>query len=175
MITNTKNQLPIKHFLQNLRAQSSFCPHYMMIDCSDVEASAIGQRLSWKRQHHLLQLAFPQGRLSSKQTEDQSSDQSAEGKRSSLTQAQLSREGAVQGIKQLMKSDSETTFNLRWEAYQVRWQSEPAWLAYINAQWKDKKTRWAEPWRADHHDSINTNNYIERWHEELKHRHLKTL
>ncbi|PWZ01814.1 hypothetical protein BCV70DRAFT_156608 [Testicularia cyperi] len=173
LLTNTENQLPVTNFLKALQDQLNFKPQFLMIDCSETEAAAIDAAFHKSTQilychWHFLKAVVAASRQKIKGNPDLPADQRTK-------EVQAMRSKAVEGIIKMMRAATEEELDCLWTAYQSEWDAETAWLKYISDQWHGKRRRWADAWRQLPHQGIDTNNYIERWHEELKRRYLKTL
>ncbi|KAH8920028.1 hypothetical protein BT69DRAFT_1195799, partial [Atractiella rhizophila] len=49
----------------------------------------------------------------------------------------------------------------------------PEWVSYLETQWINQKERWGQAWRKECTLNIDTNNYIESWHRDLKVNYIK--
>ena len=68
--------------------------------------------------------------------------------------------------------NSEQEFDIEWERMLSRWEQYPDFLNYMTRQWKPSRQRWSSAWRKFPHDAINTNNFVESWHNQLKRNYL---
>ncbi|KIJ31012.1 hypothetical protein M422DRAFT_267434 [Sphaerobolus stellatus SS14] len=68
----------------------------------------------------------------------------------------------------LLQSKTPEDFDRQWIGMQKEWADQPKWLKYMTEGWILKKERWARAWRKHAHYGIDTNNFIESWHSNLK-------
>ncbi|KIJ33949.1 hypothetical protein M422DRAFT_264088 [Sphaerobolus stellatus SS14] len=54
------------------------------------------------------------------------------------------------------------------DTIQCEYDDQRAWLKYMREEWIPKKERWAGAWRKHAHHGVDTNNFIESWHSNLK-------
>ncbi|KIJ25137.1 hypothetical protein M422DRAFT_273914 [Sphaerobolus stellatus SS14] len=75
-------------------------------------------------------------------------------------------------LGKLLRSLTPEAFDEQWEHIQVEWADQKAWLKYMAKEYIPTKERWAQAWRQHAHEGIDTNNYIESWHSNLKRNYL---
>ncbi|KIJ32606.1 hypothetical protein M422DRAFT_265491 [Sphaerobolus stellatus SS14] len=162
MLTNHESHFLLEHFLKWLR-KCQFAPKTIMIDCSDTEALAIRKACPDVVVHilycywHLWQawdsnikekLVFKYMRCK----EDC---------------AELIKD-VRKAVAVLLKAKSAEEFDYQWEWIECEYDDQCAWLKYMREEWIPKKERWAGAWRKHAHHGVDTNNFIESWHSNLK-------
>ncbi|CAD6936245.1 unnamed protein product [Tilletia caries] len=171
MFTNGEDAQPISFWLKALRRHSrvQFQPRHIMIDCSATEVCAIRSAFpppvtpfilfcDW----HMLKAmtassktkvkghaGHPRGTLQVKDNQ----------------QAQIR---ARAGFMRLMNAATRPAFALAASAYLDEWSCCPEWTKYVDETWLARKEMWARAWRQESHRGVDTNNFIESWHNQLK-------
>ncbi|KAF8585202.1 hypothetical protein K439DRAFT_1660372 [Ramaria rubella] len=56
----------------------------------------------------------------------------------------------------------------QWEELQLDWADQHDWVTYMEQEWVHHKECWARAWRQHAHYGIDTNNFVESWHSNLK-------
>ncbi|KAI9309927.1 hypothetical protein BX666DRAFT_2145619 [Dichotomocladium elegans] len=90
------------------------------------------------------------------------------------------RDDAFSYLKRMMYAENEEDFQMAYDEL-VMWveQHEQEWdandlIQYIDDHYLGKKEKWSRAWRQ-HNYHIDTNNFIESWHQSLKEVYLKGL
>ena len=86
------------------------------------------------------------------------------------------RDRAVYGFREMMHSATPAEFAKRWAAYRAAFADQPDWLRYMESAWRgpEKVVRWVRAWLdGTAHYRIETNNYVESWHNQLKRNYLR--
>ncbi|CAD6960485.1 unnamed protein product, partial [Tilletia controversa] len=68
----------------------------------------------------------------------------------------------------LMNAHDPQSFDEELRKFMERWRRCEDWTTYIQTFWVPYKKMWARAWRQQPHKGVNTNNYIESWHNQLK-------
>ncbi|KAF8515617.1 hypothetical protein BU17DRAFT_51568 [Hysterangium stoloniferum] len=58
---------------------------------------------------------------------------------------------------------------------QEAWTEQKAWLKYMANEWIPHREHWCHAWCKHVHYGIDTNNYIESWHSNLKWNYLHKI
>ena len=76
----------------------------------------------------------------------------------------------------LMQEADVSTFQKKLKQFKKRWQSsQPRFWGYFNRYWlaKRKYKRWAKCYQPAIYTNMETNNYVESWHKQLKYTYLR--
>lgn len=171
MLTNNQSSVPIRKWLHAMKIQLLFRPQHFMIDCSDTEALGIHWAYSDKPPQilycdwHLMKSLVKRAKELLSASQDLPPAQC-------VKISQELRKSAKNGFVNLMNTCTGEAFEAGWLLYQEEWAAFPKWIQYIMHEWIGTKDRWCRAWRQTPHQGIDTNNYIERWHGQLKQRYL---
>ncbi|KAE8180866.1 hypothetical protein CF335_g9120, partial [Tilletia laevis] len=171
MLTNGEHAQPIVFWLQALRRDPRvrFIPKQIMIDCSSTELSAI--RMAYPPDNlptvlfcdwHMLKAMSDQ---SKKKVRGHSQHTRGAQK---IAANQLAQKEARESFIVLMNAPDQAAFETQAAAYLQTWSCCPAWQAYIQKEWLPQRAMWARAWRTMSHRGVDTNNFIESWHNQLK-------
>ncbi|KAI9309930.1 hypothetical protein BX666DRAFT_2015029 [Dichotomocladium elegans] len=90
------------------------------------------------------------------------------------------RDDALQYLAGMMYADTEEDYNMiydemiMWaEHHQQEWDVDD-FIAYFDSYYAEKKEKWSRVWRRGNYN-IDTNNFIESWHQSLKEVYLSGL
>ncbi|KAE8179493.1 hypothetical protein CF328_g9463 [Tilletia controversa] len=171
MLTNAEHAQPIAFWLEALRRHPRlrFSPRQFMIDCSTTELSAIRQAFpgpltpdvffcDW----HMLKAVTASSKLKVK----------GEGNYPKgalrIQDNQKAQKEARSDFLLLMNAHDPQSFDEEIRKFMERWRRCEDWTTYIQTFWVPYKKMWARAWRQQPHKGVNTNNYIESWHNQLK-------
>ncbi len=156
LITQDKSQNTLELWLRTLR-DIGMKPKFVMIDISDVEASAISRvygleitiyycwfhvKQAWNRQ--------VKSKLGNVHTEE-----------------------ALHDLNGLLYAESLEELNNKTISFTNKWQEFTEFFSYINNYFFSRFPRWSKSYRSTFHGRIDTNNYIESWHRTLKYYFMK--
>ncbi|KAE8251485.1 hypothetical protein A4X13_0g3973 [Tilletia indica] len=171
MLTNGEAAHPIIFWLEALRRHPRvrFQPRHIMIDCSVTEVSAIRNAFpapstpiilfcDW----HMLKAMTANSKLKVKGHAGHPRGAL------SISDNQQAQRRARDGFIKLMNASTREAFASSASAYLVEWQCCPDWVKYVEDTWLTRKEMWARAWRQEGHRGVDTNNFIESWHNQLK-------
>jgi len=72
----------------------------------------------------------------------------------------------------LMSVPDQAQFLEQSEQYLRSWSCCPSWVTYVQETWLSRKEQWARAWRQEAHRGVDTNNFMESWHNQLKSTYL---
>ncbi|KAE8251135.1 hypothetical protein A4X06_0g2797 [Tilletia controversa] len=171
MFTNAEHAQPIIYWLECLRRDPRlrFKPSHFMIDCFTTELLAIRTAFTapstpsvlfcdW----HMLKAMTANSKLKVKGHEGH--PQGALRNQDN----QLAQKEARSGFLKLVNASDPQAVAEELARYLERWKCCPAWTKYVEEQWLPYKELWGRAWRREAHRGIDTNNFIETWHNQLK-------
>ncbi len=157
LITRDKSQDTLEQWLRNLQSVG-LNPKYFMIDVSEVETSAI--RNAYLLDVEILYCWFHVKQAWKRQV------------RAKLNSANDEAE-ALDHLNALLYAENPEELNQIKIDFENRWRENVDFWNYINRYYFAKFPSWSKAYRSTFHGRIDTNNYIERWHKQLKYNFLK--
>ncbi|CDH61222.1 hypothetical protein RO3G_15174 [Lichtheimia corymbifera JMRC:FSU:9682] len=141
-------------------------PIRVTIDCSNVELNAI--RLAWGDTTSIQFCTWHVFRAWI--------DQYKKKARGSALKKKMELVVLRDDLKKLMWERNERKFKALWRAFSKKWSKRQfSYFAYFSAQWmtSNKSRLWAACYQLDTYTNMETNNYVESWHNQLKSVYLK--
>ncbi|CAD6907644.1 unnamed protein product [Tilletia controversa] len=171
MLTNSEAAHSIIFWLEALRRHPRvrFQPLQMMIDCSVTEVGAIRNAFptpstptilfcDW----HMLKAMTASSKLKVKGHGGHPPGALR------ISDNQQTQRRAREGFIKLMNASTREAFASAASAYLAEWRCCPDWVKYVEEQWLTRKEVWARAWRQEAHRGVDTNNFVESWHNQLK-------
>lgn len=74
-------------------------------------------------------------------------------------------------VREMMWVKDDDAFFAKWQAFEKNWKdTQPDFFKYFKEQWynNDAYERWVSCFQPNAHTKMETNNYVESWHNQLK-------
>ncbi|KZV78403.1 hypothetical protein EXIGLDRAFT_783879 [Exidia glandulosa HHB12029] len=175
MVTDRETHHPLVRFLRWMHEATGFSPRSILIDCSDTEALAI--KLAFDDTDVIPVILYCYWHLLNlfRAWEKNVKSKVKLGRMASKEDTAETLRDAMKSLYGLMEAASEAEFDARVDEFTAEWGDQKAFVLYVQTEWLTCKERWVKAWRAHAHYAIDTNNFIESWHSNLKRNYLKLM
>ncbi|KAG2220710.1 hypothetical protein INT45_012574 [Circinella minor] len=178
MITNSQAQYPILYWLQWLKDEHGYVPSRVMIDDSNTEIAAINKAYNTVNDDVSSGTYTDNKNILTKLTAKPSTPSKT------LKETREMRETALSLMMNMMRAETPVDFDLEHEKFETwcidvdeEWDG-PELYQYFEREFLRRREKWSQALttcKKKYHHHVNTNNYIETWHRQLKDVYLASL
>ncbi|CEG84448.1 hypothetical protein RMATCC62417_18250 [Rhizopus microsporus] len=165
LFTTYRSFLPVSHWLYHLKHSASLCPEKITIDMSDVEENAIRSiflsvNIQWCL-FHVLRAISQQVR--------------AKLVLESLSDRKRAHQAVISQLKGMMWENSRAEYTRKLSQFIQEFNIYSAFMLYFKNNYldNDRFTKWTAAYQPDRYTNMETINYVESWHNQLKTSYLQ--